>query len=239
LALLIVVVFGLVIFGHVLTVDRNERPPDVAAVAKSATVVAADRTAVAEVDTRLAALPQAGAWLVPGPTAILDDCQSLQDGDWSQSWTQVTCGRMATAFFYFNGDFEEHMQAWDGELRASGWGAVGDPMDQAESYYELYGDKPAPQDTSRTYLATDLPRSGGYCILPKGDEGKVCLTITWAERISVNQDQVESAAFAKYQYIAIVEMTDVYYDPADAPPTTLPPLDPNYTPCYSGSNTCN
>jgi len=224
--------------------SQSQPPPNVATIARSASVTTADRSAVAEVDSRLATLSHTEPWLVPGPTGILDRCQSGQDGYYYQSWTPVTCARTVTAFYFFNGPFLPRMQAWNGALATAGWGGVQGQqiLTQALSYYPLNAGSLSPQGatTAAPFSASELADAGACQDQAEGQRS-VCLNIAWAERPrirlgpfgdyqavlgsavvdiqnqSVNLASVETKAFDQYQYVVIATLSDTYYNPAGSP----------------------
>lgn len=55
---------------------HGQSPPDVAKIASSAPVTAADQLATTRMDADLAEVAAAGAGTEPGPSAVLDQCQS-------------------------------------------------------------------------------------------------------------------------------------------------------------------
>ncbi|WP_041540029.1 hypothetical protein [Catenulispora acidiphila] len=261
LAVVAVAVVGLFIWG-IHREFRDHRPPDVAKIAHSAPVQSADHDATDELNARVAALPQGQTWLIPGPTAVQDQCQSMSTGEFTTVWQPVTCQRTITAYYSFNGDFVQRMETWGKALNAAGWVSQygGDALGQPLDYYKKMAHQPEPQAPNRTYLADDLPPSERMCHR-ETEAHPLCLTISWAERprtttahtqyqgpditAAVIQQQkvdpaaVESTAYPHEQYLAIVTLTDTYYDAdADAPRPAPSPLT-TYTPCYSGSGTCN
>ena len=255
-----VVAFVAYAFHQLDSTLHDQPPPDVAKVADSAPVAAADQLAATRMDTDLAEVAAAGTGTALGPAAVLDLCQSLRGGMWVSVWTPVACSRTVTAYFAFNDDFERRMQSWSAGLEAKGWhggGALGQPLE----YYKTMAGKPRWPDAKATdpYLASDLPSSGQIC-KPSVTDASVCLRFDWAERprtrtVYVSADgpnsqravrqrhdvdpvRTESADFAGARYVAIVSITDRYYDQSVKPAKTANP-DPSYTPCYSGSHNCD
>jgi hypothetical protein len=251
---------------------HKQNPPDVTGIARSQPIVNADHVAASATSAALKALAPAGAsWLASGPTAVSDLCVSVQDGEFISSWTPVTCMRTVTAYFFFNGSFQQHMRAWDAALRATGWSPTGYPLSLPLSYYAEFGHRPEPHEPGQRYLATSLPPSGSYDYI-RPFEGSsapgraVSLVFRWAERpqmtpslentdqspvpgpdtavawiqkATVSPDAVESAAFTRYQFVAIATLTAGYYDsaaPAQGPTTNSAPAVGH---CMSGSGTCN
>jgi len=243
----VALVVVLVLYAGII-IEFHHKPsgPDVAGIARSRPAVAADLAAASATSASLKSLaPSAASWLVPGPTAVSDFCASSEQSDaFTTSWTPTSCSRTVTAYFFFNGSFEQHMRAWGAALEASGWSADhGDPLSLPLSYYAQYGDRPGPGVSGRTYLATSLPSSGDYVRAGEGSSAAgpaVYLEFRWAERpqvtasvegvygvpvsgpntvvawmrkqtAGVSPDVVESAAFARYQYVAVATMTAPYY----------------------------
>jgi hypothetical protein len=241
-------------------------PPDVAGIARSQSVVDADRAAVAATSADLKALaPDGASWLAPGPAGVSDLCVSHQNDGFVASWTPTACVRTITAYFFFNGSFERHMQAWDAALRATGWVTIGDPLSLPLSYYAKYGHKPEPGEPSLRYLATSLPLSDPYYRALPGSPApaqSVDLVFRWAERPQVSPSfadydetpgpttvvawiqkstlspgAVESAAFTRYQFVAVATLTLVYYDLAAHART--PTTNSGHENCLTGSETCD
>ena len=165
---------------------HDETPPDVAGIARSQPVADADHLAASATSASLKVVaPPAASWLAPGPTTVSDFCESTQGDEFGAGWNPTTCTRTVTAYFFFNGSFPQHLQAWDTALRASGWSGFGDPLSETLSDYARISHKPGPGEPGPTYLATSLPRSGLYV---RTDEGSptsgqaVDLTFLWAER---------------------------------------------------------
>lgn len=257
------IVFVAVAIHQLGSTLHDPSPPDVAAVANSAPVVAADRLATTEIDTRLTEVARAGTGTALGPAAVVDQCQSRRGGMWVATWSPVACARTVTAYFTFNADFERQMQGWSAALAAQGWHGQGDPLAQPLHYYESMAGKRQPGNAGAAgpYLASDLPPSGELC-KHSGPDDSVCLQFDWAERprtraVFLLQDagpqtvvrqrhdvdpaQAESAAFGTDRYVAIVTLVDDYFKPSDKPsdkPTQTSNPDPSYTPCYSGSHNC-
>jgi hypothetical protein len=243
---------------------HREHPPDVAGIARSRPVVSADRAAASATSAALRALaPDGASWLVPGPTAVSDWCMSQQPGEFVAAWTPTTCMRTVTAYFFFDGSFQQHMQAWDAALHATGWYTTGDPLSQLSNSYTASGHKPEADEPSPTYPATSLPASGPYfralqgssapsvalvfylaerseasSSLPGSDESPgPTVAIAWIEKPAVSPDAVEAAAFTRYQFVAVATLTTTYYD--SAAPARAPATHPASAACRSGSGTCN
>lgn len=241
---------------------RDQSPPDVAKIAGSAPVAAADQLAADRMDTDLAEVARAGTGTTLGPTALLDQCGSRATGEWTEVWGPVACTRTVTAYFTFNGDFERQMQDWASALATKGWrGENAYPLSMPLNYYKTMGGKPLPQDPNpnEPYLASDLPSSDELC-KPSASATSVCLRFEWAERPRTNvlflsggepgaqtvvrqrhdvdPAQTETADFAGARYVAIVTIADTYYKPSPKPKQTSNP-DPSYSPCYSGSHNCD
>jgi hypothetical protein len=263
---LVIVIAWVAILAFYLS--RGHNPPDVAGIARSQPVAGADQVATSATSAAFAALPPDGAsWLVPGPTAVSDLCTSRQYGEFVVAWEPATCMRRLTAYFFFNGSFQQHMRAWDAALRATGWSATGYPLGRPLGYYTEYGHKPEPSEPSQTYLATSLPASEPYYRAlpgPPAPGHSISLVFNWAERPEVtppyadtdtflepdattavawiekepvSPDAVEAAAFARYQFVAVATLTATYYDAAA--PAQAPATHPAREACRSGSGTCD
>ena len=245
---------------------RNEAP-DVGGIARSQAVVAADHVAASAISADLKTLvPTDAPWLATGPTAVADFCESTPG--YMSGWQPTTCTRNVTAYFYFNGSFQQHMQAWDLALRSAGWDTNGSAMSRPLAEYAQFASTPAPGEPGRPQLATSLSPAGPYSRTVADSatpDEWVDLMLSWAERpqatpsfdgiddslpdpnaaVAWNQetnsspDAVESAAFARYQFIAIARLSVRYYDPAQVAPTPTPSTNPAAGQCMSGSNTCN
>jgi len=239
----LVVVIGLFIALNIY-VRHAQTPPDVVGIARSRHVVDADHAAVSALSADLKALaPDGASWLAPGPAGVSDLCVSHENDAFIPSWTGTRCIRTITAYFFFNGAFGQHMQAWDAALRATGWVTIGgDPLGMPLFYYAKYGHKPESGEPSLRYLATSLPMSDPYYHALPGSSTpgqSVDLVFRWAERPQVSDSfedydetpgpttvvawlqrailspgAVESAAFTRYQFVAVATLTAVYYDSA-------------------------
>jgi hypothetical protein len=261
----LVVVIGLYI-ALLVYIRHAQAPPDVAGLAHSQPVAAADRLAVSATSAALKAVaPDGASWLVPGPTSVSDRCVSIKS-DWLlHPWAGTSCVRAVTAYFFFNGSFQQRVRAWDAVLRASGWVTAGDPLSVPLSYYAEYGHKPDLNQPGLRYLATSLPQSDPYyrAIHGSATPGQsVDLVFRWAERPEVSRsledfdavpgpstvvawrqkstvspNAVESAAFTRYQYVAIATINVVYYD--SAVPARTPVTYSGHENCRTGSDTCD
>jgi hypothetical protein len=254
----------------VLYLRHAENPPDLSGVARSQPVAAADHVAASATSGALRTLtPDGASWLVPGPTTVSDRCLSNGNGALIPAWTPATCMRTVTAYFFFDGSFQQHVRAWDAALRASGWSAAGDPLGPPVDYYTEDGHKPEKYQPRQLYLATSLPTSSPYSRSAQGSPApgySVSLVFDWAERPEVSPswvgvvesqglstavawiekpalspDAVETAAFGRHQFVAVATLTVTYYHaPAPAPPTTHPAAHPDtHVACRSGSGTCD
>jgi hypothetical protein len=263
-AVALVVVIGLYIAINIY-VRHAQTPPDVAGIARSQPVAAADRAAASAMSADLKALaPDGASWLAYGPTAVSDLCVSHQNVGFIGSWTGTRCERTITAYFFFNGSFEQHMRAWDTALRATGWITTGDPLSLPLSYYAKFGHKPEPGDPRLKYLATSLPLSAPYYRALPGSPApgqSVDLVFRWAERPAVSpafpvndetpgaatviawiqkataaSSGVESAAFDRYQFVAVATLSLVYYDLMAPVRTSI--TNSEHENCRTGSETC-
>lgn len=228
---------------------RNEAP-DVGSVARSPAVVASDRVAASATSADLKALvPSDAPWLAPGPTAVSDFCESRQG--YVSGWEPITCTRTVTAYFYFNGSFQQHMQAWDLALRSSGWDTDGSVMSRPLADYAQFASTAATGGPGLPHLATSLSPAGPYSRAVADSttpDESVDLMLSWAERPQatpsfegVNEqltdpgaavawiqktnsspDAVQSSAFAHYRFVAMATLSVRYYDPAVATPAPTP-----------------
>jgi hypothetical protein len=148
--LLVVVLIGIVSYQF----HRATTPPDVAAIARSAKVVQADRRAEATVDGQVAAAIQMMPWPAPATTAVEDVCESLPGSFFGQGYGPVRCTRRVTRFLSFDGDLAARSAAWDRALRGAGW---------------------TPSGSSGN--APGVPPSVEY-----RDPAGVALTVVWGER---------------------------------------------------------
>lgn len=240
---LVIVIAWVAVLAFYLS--RGHNPPDVAGIARSQPVAGADHSATLATSAALTALaPDDASWLVSGPAAVSDLCISRQYGEFVETWEPTTCMRRITAYFFFNGSFQQHMQAWEAALRATGWSAIGYPLAQPLNYYTKYRDKPESTKPDQTYLATSLPASDSYyhdLPGPPAPGHSISLVFNWAERPevtppytdtnqflepdattavawiekeTVSPDAVEAAAFTRYQFVAVATLTATYYDAA-------------------------
>jgi hypothetical protein len=252
----------------VLYLRHLENPPDLTGVARSKAVAAADQVAASATSAALRALaPDGASWLVPGPTTVSDRCVSYGGGGFDSARSSATCIRTVTAYFFFDGSFQQHMRAWDAALRATGWDTTGYTLSQTSNDYTEFGHKPEANEPSLTYLASSLPESGAYFRALQGSwDRSVSLVFDWAERPEVSPafvdpvespglttavawiekpamspDAVEAAAFGRYQFVAVATLTATYYRAPTLPqaPTTHPATHPATVACRSGSGTCN
>ena len=248
----------------VVYLRHRENPPDIAGIARTQPVVSADRAAASATSAALRAVgPDGASWLVPGPAAVSDYCLSQNSGEFVAVWTPTTCTRTVTAFFFFNGPFQQHLRAWDAALRATAWYTTGDTLSQLSDYYTAFGRNPEASEPSRRYLATSLPASSQYFRPLQGSSApSVSLVFHWAERPAVSSSfagtdespgpttavawiekparspkAVETAAFTRYQFVAIATLTATYYDAAA--PVRAPATHPASAACRSGSGTCD
>ena len=248
----------------IIYLRHRENPPDLARVARSQPVVSADRAAASATSAALrAVVPDGASWLVPGPTAVSDRCISQQAGEFIAAWTPAICERTVTAYFFFGGSFQQRMRAWDAALGATGWYTTGSTLSQLSNFYTEWGHKPEASEPSLTYLATSLPASGPYFRALQGSSAPSVslvfhlaerpeassafagidespgpsMAIAWIEKSAVSPDAVETAAFTRYQFVAVATLTVTYYD--SAAPVRAPATHPASAACRSGSGTCN
>jgi hypothetical protein len=243
---------------------HRENPPDIAGIARSQPVVSADHAAVSATSAALRALaPDGASWLVPGPTAVSDECYSQQPGEFVAAWTPAICVRTVTAYFFFGGSFRQHMQAWDAALRAAGWYTTGYTLSQLSNFYTAFGHNPGASEPGQTYLATSLPASGPYFralmgssapsvslgfhlaerpeaspwVVESAASPDPVIAIAWIEKPAVSPEAVQAAAFTRYQFVAAATLTTTYYDAAAA--ARAPATHPASEACRSGSGTCD
>lgn len=216
---------------------HDQSPPDVAKIATSAQVTAADQLATTRMDADLAEVTAAGTGTEPGPSAVLDQCQSRRGGMWVETWSPVGCTRRVTAYFAFNGDFEHQMQTWSAALAAKGWrGENDDALAQPQAYSgQLCKRSGSGDPTCLHFDWTERPKTKDP-LYSVSDLGETVIR----QRHDVDPAQTESADFAGARYVAIVTMSDSYYTPTIKPtqPSTASPPNPSYSPCYSGSHNC-
>lgn len=233
---MVAVLYAVLVFK---TRAENESP-DVAGIARSRPVVAADRTASSDISASLRTLTPADAsWLVSGPIGVSDFCGSRPPDGFGAAWSPTNCSRTVYAYFFSDDSPEQQMKAWDAALRASGWTAVGASMSKQipASYVRV------PQGSStigqRIGLAVQwVPRSEVARLFEPA--GAMATDVAWIQQTAVPLDVLESAAFSRYRFVALASLTVEYYGP-DAEPTSTPTTTSKgwSGQCVSGSDTCD
>jgi hypothetical protein len=224
-----------------IQIHFDRQPPDVAGIAHSQPVVAADQAATSAISEGLKSLaPAHTPGLVAGPTAIFDGCASQQAASFMPSWTPTVCTRAVTEYFFSNTPFQQHLQAWSAALRTSGWTAFS-PNPTATDYQ-----RPPPANSAVPVPTIDLtfrfaqrPRASLLFVAGYGSFPPESTTAaSWIQKVTVSPGVVDSAPFAQYPYVAEVALFARYYDPSN-PPTPTPTGNPASGQCITGSGTCN
>jgi hypothetical protein len=225
---------------------RNE-PPDVAGIAHSRPVVAADGAATAEISAGLRALAPSGAsWPVAGPVAISDACSSRNYGMIEASWSPTSCTRVVDAVFLSDDSFERHLQTWDAALRAAGWTAAAlDRVGSSNStFYSRALEGSAFPGGAITLTFRSAAQSQAAAMIDLASSESAAPTapmpvVEWNQRTTVSPEAVKSAV-SHYRFAAVVTVTVQYYDSA-ATATAAPTATggSGTGPCFSGSGTCN
>jgi hypothetical protein len=226
----LVVIAGLVavVIYHV---HRESKPPDVAALGRSATVAEADATATQLIDDRLSTLTALAVDMTPVATSVADVCSAERDGSFGVGYRSARCSRTVARYFGFGGAVAARWEGWNQALLGAGWTSH----------------EPSPQPSAWRWPMT------------YDDPALVGLEVDWAERPQTpplltdrvssldatyyRTDQRVDAATASamvyrdspYLAVAVLEMK--YYD-ANTTPTPSPTPGSNYHPCFSGSGTC-
>lgn len=215
--------------------QRHVAAPDIAATANSAAVVqSADRVSAVESDL-LAEMAHAEPWLDQGAQAVIDSCSAVPPGFLGAAWGPVVCRRSVTAYFGFNGEFDQRVAAWEKSFASTGLTSsnVGEVLEA----YAVYDGKPEPGDPARRYTAADLPDlSAKYTPSPAAGLGGagVGVAIGWAEdpnpnrtydivapvagpdtviraMTSVDSSREQEQLFASNHFVAIVSIESQYY----------------------------
>lgn len=192
------------------------RPLDIAEYAQSDEVAAADQQSITRINDELVTIGEGAPWLEPLGDEIADKCHDFgrAAGGGDQS---VSCGRHATRYYGFDGDFVGRTKALTPVLNKAGWYSL-DLRRAADDYSEHAG-------------ATDLVTVGGR---RTGDHA--LMEMAWAQRpapFSVDDDidrgrqphepdtayrevrpldvvAFTKSAFEHHQFVLRLTITDVY-----------------------------
>ncbi|WP_042384702.1 hypothetical protein [Streptacidiphilus melanogenes] len=138
----------------------NPPAPDVSAVARSAPVDAADRTATRKLDTELARVERLLSWARPVARGVEDRCDSQEDDpDFGSrpTWSPVTCQRTVVWFARIGGPLSAVLTRLDSSLQHADVKPDGTPINQLyeigharapelNSANDSYGDGNVPVD---------------------------------------------------------------------------------------------
>lgn len=228
-ALVVIAVVAIVGIGVVIgyTLHKASTPPDVAAVATSAAVAAADQQAIRLIDDRLTTLTALAVDMTPAATSVEDVCGSEPGSTFGAAYGPVTCVRTVTRYFGFGGAVAARSEGWDKALRAAGWSSH----------------EPSPQPSAwRRPMTYDDPSRVGLSVewadrpqipMDLGPYSQLDATYARAEQ-RVEPDTAAATVYRDSPHMAVAVLQLSYFD-ASVEPTPSPD---NYHPCYSGSGTC-
>ena len=239
--------------------QQNPSPPDVRALADSASARTADHAATQLTDHQLSLLRAATPWASYLGTSVVDGCTTeLMGGFMASTWTPAGCERQTVVYAAFNGDIQQRLRQLDTAVDALHWHSQQTLLSKLDAFQQPPGDTtaevsadygpdpdPGPQPDSLDVSVTQkpgLPQGYGLAgwqaeVNPQASLGNSyrAATVAWQP---LSAAALAKAAYAAHGYLLAFTFSAGYYPPPTVPTPADPPAT-GYAHCFSGSDDCD